>query len=207
MKTRLRAGNLKRDNSPLVSHSDGVCKPLLYARHFSVSYAHASNESPLTPFSCGSCIELAILRLQTFVKHRRPHSRWAMSFFDSEGVHEAEALNVHTIGQSWSSLTLASANSLRKELERVAKALSSPCKAPEQTTRITAQSWKSLSSDASLATSKHSDGRLTRIQKALRSAQGAWDQGRDASRVQQSVVLFTARLSESDSHFPGLDAV
>jgi len=25
------------------------------------------------PFSCGSCIELAILRLQTSVTHRRPH--------------------------------------------------------------------------------------------------------------------------------------
>jgi len=130
-----------------------------------------------------------------------------MSFFDSEGIHEAEKLNVHAVGQGWNSLTLASANSLRKELERVAKALASPGKAPEQTTRITGQSWKWHSSDASLATSQHSDGRLTRIIKALRSAQRAWDQGSDASRVQQSVVLFTARLSESDSHFPGLDAV
>ena len=119
-----------------------------------------------------------------------------MSFFDSEGIHEAEKLNVHAVGQGWNSLTLASANSLRKELERVAKALASPDKG---------QSWKSPCSDESLPTSQPSDGRLTRILKALRSAQGAWDQGSDASLVQQSVVLFTARLS--DGHFPGLDAV
>lgn len=130
-----------------------------------------------------------------------------MSFFDSEGIHEAEKLNVHAVGDGWTSLTLASANSLRKELERVAEALASPGKAPGLTTRFAEPSRKSLSSDASLATSQHCDGRLRRIQKALRSAHGAWYQGSDASRVQQSAVLFTARLSESDSHFPGLDAV
>ena len=135
----------------------------------------------------GSCIELAILRLQTCAKHRRAHSHWQMYFFDAQGIHDSEQLNLCAVGDGWNPLTLASANSLREELERVAKALASPDsgKAPKRM-------------GASLAPSEGQYGRLARILKALRSVQSAWDRSSDASkaRVQQSVVLFTARLSD-----------
>lgn len=72
---------------------------------------------------CGSCIELAILRLQTCYKHRHLRSRWEFSFFDSEGVHDTAMLNSRSFENRWDSLNIASANSLREELEFVAKRL------------------------------------------------------------------------------------
>ena len=146
-------------------------------------------------FSCDSCLELAILRLQTCFKHRGLHSKWEFSFFDSQGVYDAPELNSGGPGNRWSSLTLASANNLREELERVSKV----------TARRPAADHSAHATFSSTPAGGQY-GRVHRILKALREVQDGWQHtsNKNATRLQQSIVLFSCRLFDE---VPALDLV
>lgn len=93
--------------------------------------------------SIPSCIELAILRLQTLFNHKRQQSGWEFKYFDSQGEHNEDEIN--STARSWDSLSLTSANGLREELEMVAKILAAPQRQSELHSR---SQWREEEDDA-----------------------------------------------------------